>query len=169
MFVDQPWNPPQFYGRETEVSRKCDRLQPEPGRQIVPIDMDMGRLTGFMAVEVEAVRAASQDGRHELFLRSCDGLVRPKTVDLSPLERARPVGLPDGDALAEPRHHIAGQPFEGLLLLLLFVCRLDETAPSGVFEKTRGDLRGSDKPLLLPGSRHDAQIVSPPGWGAPII
>src|SRR5438876_325572 len=56
--------PPQLFGREAEVPCEADRLQPELGRQIVPIDMDMRRLLGFMVVEVKAVRAAAQDGRH---------------------------------------------------------------------------------------------------------
>jgi hypothetical protein len=58
--------PPQLFGRETEVPCKADWLQPELGRQIIPVNMDMRRLIGFVTVEVEAVRAASQDDRHEL-------------------------------------------------------------------------------------------------------
>jgi hypothetical protein len=57
--------PPQLLGRETKVPRQADRLQLELGRKIIPIDMDMRRLIGFMAVEVEAIGAASQDGRHD--------------------------------------------------------------------------------------------------------
>ena len=58
--------PPQFLGRETKIPCEADRLQPKLGRQIVPVNMDMRRLIRFMAVEVETVLAASQDGRHEL-------------------------------------------------------------------------------------------------------
>src|SRR5438876_5986984 len=45
--------PPLLLGREAEVPREADRLQPELGRQIVPIHMDVRRLIGFMAVGVE--------------------------------------------------------------------------------------------------------------------
>jgi N-acetylglucosamine-6-phosphate deacetylase len=78
--------PPQLLGREAEVPRETDRLQTELSRQIVPIDMDVRRLIRFMAVEIEAVRAASQDGRHELSIPSRDGPVRPGAVNLDPLE-----------------------------------------------------------------------------------
>src|SRR5207302_8250744 len=64
MLNHQFLKPPQLFGREAEVPRQADRLQPELGRPLVSIDMDMRRLIGFMAVEVEAVRPASQDGRH---------------------------------------------------------------------------------------------------------
>jgi hypothetical protein len=36
---------PQLLGREAEVPRVAFRLQPELGRQIVPINMDMRRLS----------------------------------------------------------------------------------------------------------------------------
>jgi hypothetical protein len=78
--------PPQLLGREAEVPRETDRPQPELSRQIVPIDMDVRRLIRFMAVEIEAVRAASQDGRHELSIPSHDRPVRPGAVNLDPLE-----------------------------------------------------------------------------------
>src|SRR6266540_606870 len=59
MLSDQFLKPPQLLGCEAEVPCEADRLQPELRRQIVPVNMDMRRLIGFMAVEVEAVRAAS--------------------------------------------------------------------------------------------------------------
>ena len=102
MLNDQFLKPPQLLGREAEVPCEADRLQPELGRQIVPVNMDMRRLIGFMAIEVEAVRAASQDGRHKRSILPRDGLVRPEAVDLRPFEGRRPVGFADGDALAEP-------------------------------------------------------------------
>ena len=58
MLNHQFLKPPQLLGREAEVSGEANRLQPELGRQIVPVNMDMRWLIGFMAVEVEAVRAA---------------------------------------------------------------------------------------------------------------
>jgi len=78
---------PQLLGREAEVPREADRLQPEFGRQVVPINVDMRRLIGFMAIEVAAVGAASQDGRHEksipgvagLYAQRPSMLLRPKT------------------------------------------------------------------------------------------
>src|SRR5438105_8852981 len=45
--------PPQLLGREAEVPCEADRLQPELGRQVVPVNMDMRRLIGFMAIDVE--------------------------------------------------------------------------------------------------------------------
>src|SRR5438067_12872253 len=64
MLNHQFLKPPQLLGWEAEVPRQADRLQPELGRQIVPIDMNMRRLIGFMAVEVKAVRPASQASMH---------------------------------------------------------------------------------------------------------
>jgi hypothetical protein len=64
MLNHQFLKPSQLLRREAEVPRQGNRLQPELGRQIVSIDMDMRRLIWFMAIEVQPVRAASQDGRH---------------------------------------------------------------------------------------------------------
>src|SRR6476660_2819214 len=50
MLNHQFLKPPQFLGREAEVPSQADRLQPELGRHIVSINMDMRRLVGFMAV-----------------------------------------------------------------------------------------------------------------------
>ena len=68
MCGDQFLNPPHLPGREPEVPREPDRLQPELGREIVPIDMDMRRLMQFVAVEVKAVRTGPQDSRHEILI-----------------------------------------------------------------------------------------------------
>ncbi|MGD9857257.1 MAG: hypothetical protein AB7U20_20125 [Planctomycetaceae bacterium] len=51
--------------------------------------------------------------------------------------------------MAEPRYHVAGQPFERLLLLLLFACRLDKVATFGVFQQPRGNLLRGDEALVL--------------------
>jgi hypothetical protein len=74
MLTHQFLQPPQLPGWEAEVAREADRLQPEFGRQIVPINMDMGWFIGLMAVKVEAVGAASQDSRHELPIPSPYGV-----------------------------------------------------------------------------------------------
>jgi hypothetical protein len=66
MFGDQLLNPPQLFGREPEVPSEPDRLQPELGREIVPIDMDMRRFMQLVAAEVKAVRNGPQDSRHEI-------------------------------------------------------------------------------------------------------
>ena len=95
-----------------------------------------------MAVEVEAVRAALQDGRHELSISPRDGLVRPEAVNLGPLEGARPVGFTDGDALAETRYHVAGQPFQRLLLFLPLTRPLNQITACGVLQQPCGDLPG---------------------------
>jgi hypothetical protein len=54
----------QFLGREAQVARESDWLQPELGRQVVAINMNVCRFVWFMAVKVQPVRAASQDRRH---------------------------------------------------------------------------------------------------------
>src|ERR1019366_3808774 len=59
MLTYQFIKPTQLLGREAEVPRETDRLQPKLCRQIIPIDVDVRWFIGFMAVEVEAVRAAS--------------------------------------------------------------------------------------------------------------
>src|SRR3989442_14016828 len=66
MFGEQFLKPPQLLRREPEVPCEPDRLQPELGREIVTIDMDVRRLTLLVAVEVKAVRTGSQDSRHEI-------------------------------------------------------------------------------------------------------
>jgi hypothetical protein len=39
-----------------------------------------------------------------------------------------------GGALTVPRHHLAGKPFDGLLVLLLFARRLDHLATFGALQ-----------------------------------
>jgi hypothetical protein len=112
MLNNQSLKPPQIPGREAEVSGEANRLQPELSRQIVPVNVNMRRLIRFMAVEVEAVRAASQHGRHLLSNLPRIRFVRPETIDLRSLKRLHPDGLAHGDALTEPRYHVAGHPFQ---------------------------------------------------------
>ena len=64
--------------------------------------MDMGRLIGFMALKVKAVRPASQDRRHAPPVPLGDGLVGPEPVNLDPFKRPWPGGLAGRDALTEP-------------------------------------------------------------------
>lgn len=45
-------NATQFFGRKSKISCESDWLQPKLDRQIVPINMDMWRLIGLMAVKV---------------------------------------------------------------------------------------------------------------------
>jgi hypothetical protein len=81
---------------------------------------------------------------------SASGLVCPETVNLGPLERPCSLRFIDGDALAEPGYHVAGQLFERLPVVLLFVCHLDQVAAFAVLQQQRGDLLGCDQPLILP-------------------
>ena len=76
-------SPSQFFRRKTEVSHQAYWFQHEFGGKIVPIYMDMRRLIGFVAVEVKAVRATSQNSWHELSIRRRDRLARPKAVETS--------------------------------------------------------------------------------------
>ena len=50
--------PPQLMRREAAVPCESNRLQPKFGRQIVSVNMDVRRLIGLMAVEVESVWTA---------------------------------------------------------------------------------------------------------------
>src|SRR5262249_37836799 len=86
MLNHQLLDPPQLLGRETKVPRESDRLQPELCRQVVPINMDMRRLMGFVAIEVEAIRPAAQDSRLELSIprRDRPGASAAEPVFLSP-------------------------------------------------------------------------------------
>src|SRR5271157_3725032 len=56
MFGDQFLNPPQFLGRKPKVPCEPERLQPEFGREIIPVDMDVRRLMRLVAVEIKAIR-----------------------------------------------------------------------------------------------------------------
>lgn len=51
-------------GAEADVAGHCNRLQPDLERAAALVDVNVGRLVGFMAVEVEAVALLSVDGRH---------------------------------------------------------------------------------------------------------
>src|SRR5271157_2057523 len=79
-----------------------------------------------------------------------DRLVRPEALDFGPLERPRPIGFANGDALAEPRYHVARQPFQRLLILLLLACRFDQVTTFGVLQQPPGDLLRGNEALLLP-------------------
>ena len=81
MLTHQFLNPPQFLWREAQISSEANRLQPELGRQIIPINMHVWRLVRFMAVEVESERAGSQDSRHGIdYLTSSSGRNRTSNV-----------------------------------------------------------------------------------------
>jgi hypothetical protein len=52
--------------------------------------------------------------------------------------------------LAEPRHHVARQPFQRLLILLLLACRFDQVTIFGVLQQPPGDLLRGNEALMLP-------------------
>jgi len=55
----------EFVRRETQISRKGDRLQPELGGTGVAIHMYMGWFAGFMAIPEESIRALSENCWHQ--------------------------------------------------------------------------------------------------------
>src|SRR5260370_5655058 len=56
--------PTQRLGREAKVPCEADRLQPELGRQIVLINVDMWRFVWLLVVAVEARTADLPDSPH---------------------------------------------------------------------------------------------------------
>ena len=55
-----------------KVDSQCDRLEPELRREVVSIHMDMARLVRLMTVEIDPIRASSQNSWHGLILPNCD-------------------------------------------------------------------------------------------------
>lgn len=51
-------------GAKSKVAGQLHRIKPEFGREIVAIDMYVGRLVGFMAVKVEPIGAGAERRRH---------------------------------------------------------------------------------------------------------
>jgi hypothetical protein len=49
---------------EPEVSGKSDRLKPELGGEVLSVNMNVGQLIRFMAVEVESIGSGPKNGRH---------------------------------------------------------------------------------------------------------
>jgi len=59
----------QFLGVEPEIVGEGNWVEPEVGRQVIPVNMDMRRLINqIVAVEVETVRPDSQHCGHERIL-----------------------------------------------------------------------------------------------------
>ena len=66
MFLEHSLNAAKFYRTEAQVARLCGVLQPKLGRLVIAINVHMRWLVRFMAIEVNAVRTGSQNGRHNL-------------------------------------------------------------------------------------------------------
>ena len=49
---------------ESQVPREADRVDPELDGVLIPIDMNMGRLVGLMAMEVRALRTITVTFRY---------------------------------------------------------------------------------------------------------
>jgi hypothetical protein len=75
---DQPLNAPELDRGESKVTRQRDRRQPELGRLLVSIPVNMGRLVDVMAHEIDAIRAAAQDRRRISQLASATALMRKR-------------------------------------------------------------------------------------------
>src|ERR1035438_1577366 len=55
-------------GAKPKIARQLDWSEPELSRQVVAIDMNVSRFVGFMAIEVETIRARPEDSRHARIL-----------------------------------------------------------------------------------------------------
>ena len=62
--VHDPLDFGKLASSEAQIPGQTDGLDPEPGREIIAIDVDVRRLVGLVAVEVEPVGPVSEDGRH---------------------------------------------------------------------------------------------------------
>ena len=88
-------------GAKSKVSGKCDRLQPEFCRQIVPINVDMPKLVWFVAIEIEPIRTGSQDSRHapdssgfyRIAIRFAQAYTRSRNSDPLGLKERHPTAL----------------------------------------------------------------------------
>jgi hypothetical protein len=49
---DQPFQIPQLFGAEAKVAGKGHRFYPKLARLVIPVNMHMGRLVGFMTVKI---------------------------------------------------------------------------------------------------------------------
>jgi hypothetical protein len=61
---NEPLDRSQLTWAETETLRKGHRLQPEFGRRLVSVDVDMSRFTKIMTHEVYSVGAAEKNRRY---------------------------------------------------------------------------------------------------------
>ena len=61
MLLNEAQDGVEFPCAETEVARQGNRRQPEFGRQIVPVDVDVRWLVRLVAVEVDAIWPLAQD------------------------------------------------------------------------------------------------------------
>src|SRR5258706_6168333 len=64
MLHDDPFDHTQFVCRETNIVVNGYRREPELGRRLAGVDMNMPRLTEVSAVEVEPVRTLAEERRH---------------------------------------------------------------------------------------------------------
>jgi hypothetical protein len=62
--LDDSQNSPQLDRPKPKVSGQLDGLDPELGRQFVPVDVNVRWLVRLVAVEVEPIRAGSKYRRH---------------------------------------------------------------------------------------------------------
>lgn len=64
MFADYFLNAPQFFCTKAKITRKTYRIQPELGRLIITVHVNVRWLVRLVTVEVDALRTGVQYGRH---------------------------------------------------------------------------------------------------------
>jgi hypothetical protein len=65
MFEDQPFHVAEIWRGNAAIMSETHRIQPELGFPIWRTDVNVRGLMGFVGVKVEAVRAYSQNRRHD--------------------------------------------------------------------------------------------------------
>lgn len=89
MVFDKALDGDEFGLGETMIRGEGDRLEPELGLEIVAGDVDVGRFRALAGVEVEAVRADTEDGGHGSWGKQ----VREKAEDAVAARGAYPPGI----------------------------------------------------------------------------
>ena len=101
MFANYFLNPSQF----SSTTRKTYRIQPELGRLVITIHVNMRRLVRLVTVKVDAVRACVQNSGHnnvqhlkncnqERALNACAALMAAPTMAISSLVGITSMALP---------------------------------------------------------------------------
>src|SRR4030095_5681490 len=63
-FANNPFDLTKISSPESKVTRKAHRIQLELCRARIAINMDVSGFIGFVAEEIDSVRAFSEDSRH---------------------------------------------------------------------------------------------------------
>jgi hypothetical protein len=65
MFSQHPFDPAQFFRTVAKVPSQGNRIEPELGGLIAPVNMNVWSFVELMTVEVHSIRADSENRRHE--------------------------------------------------------------------------------------------------------